>query len=185
MINFTLKDVAIRQLIIALKVFTILIFGISFFCFFRAIECNLIVRIIMVVLAFFIFCMLGGFLFVNHSKEEDGPEGYVFAAIFCLIILIVMKFSFATFFYDDFMAEISEILPYLGGYALVYTLVVAIHLLSKKIKVGYAEGLIDEYQKAFKQKDKEPKLFTNGSNTLPNISDLDKNITKNINIKSL
>ena len=83
------------------------------------------------------------------------------------------------------MARLSEILPYLGGYTLIYALVVSFHLLSKKMKVGYPEGLIDEYKKASEQKDKEAKLFTNGSDTLPNISDLDKNITKNINIKSL
>ena len=53
------------------------------------------------------------------------------------------------------------------------------------MKVGYPEGLIDEYQKASEQKGEDVKLFTNDSGVLPNISDLDKNITKNINIKSL
>lgn len=185
MINFTLKDVAIRQLTIALRIFSFLILVAVFFCFFGSIECSSTIKILMAILALFIFAMLAGFLFVDHSKEKEGAEQYLFTALFSLVTFILVKVYSATFFYDDFIAEISEILPYLGGYALVYALVVAIHLLSKKIKVGYAEGLIDEYQKASKQKDKEPKLFTNGSNTLPNISDLDKNITKNINIKSL
>lgn len=185
MINFTLKDVVIRQLTIALRVFVFLVLGVVFFCFFRAIECSFIVRIIMGVLVLFIFAMLAGFFFVDHNNEKEGAEQYIFAAISYLIMFIAMKFSFATFFYDEFMARLSDILPYLGGYTLIYALIVAIHLLSKKMKVGYAEGLIDEYQKASKQKDKEAKLFTNGNDTLPNISDLDKNITKNINIKSL
>ena len=185
MISFTLKNVAIKQLTIALRIFSFLILVAVFFCFFGSIECSSTIKILMAILALFIFAMLAGFLFVDHSKEKEGAGQYVFAAISCLIMLIAMKFSFTTFFYDDFMAKISEILPYLGGYTLIYALVVTIHLLSKRMKVGYPEGLIDEYKKASEQKDKEPKLFTNGSNTLPNISDLDKNITKNINIKSL
>lgn len=189
MINFTLRDVAIKQLIIALKVFTILIFAVAFFCFFKSIEGSLVAEIIVAALIIFVFVFLIGVLFPNlHDKEKEGEWGVEqcsCAALFFLFILVVLKCFFITFFYDDFMAKISEILPYLGGYALIYALVVAIHLLSKKMKVGYPEGLLEEYQKASGQKGEEAKLFTNGSDTLPNISDLDKNITKNINIKSL
>lgn len=190
MINFTLRDVAIKQLIIALKVFTILIFAVAFFCFFKSIEGSLVAEIITAALIIFVFILLIGVLFPNlHNKEEKDEESEVeqcsISALFFLFILVIIKCFFITFFYDEFMARLSEILPYLCGYALIYVLVVAFHLLSKKMKVGYPEGLIDEYQKASEQKGEDVKLFTNDSGVLPNISDLDKNITKNINIKSL
>ena len=189
MINFTLRDVAIKQLIIALKVFTILIFAVAFFCFFKSIEGSLSAEIITAALIIFVFIFLIGVLFPNlHDKEKEGEWGVEqcsCAALFFLFILVVLKCFFITFFYDEFMARLSDILPYLGGYTLIYALVVSFHLLSKKMKVGYPEGLIDEYKKASEQEGEDAKLFTNGNGVLPNISDLDKNITKNINIKSL
>lgn len=187
MINFTLRDVATKQLTIALKVFTILIYVITFFCFFKSTEDSLIVDIAMATLIAAVLVFLIAILFpeLQDKEEEWGREQFFFAALFFLLMLIIFKCSFTIFFYDDFIARVSDILPYLGGYALIYALVVTIHLLSKKMKVGYPEGLIDEYKKASKQKGEDAKLFTNGNGVLPNISDLDKNITKNINIKSL
>jgi hypothetical protein len=186
MVNFTLKEVALKQAILALKFFTLLIVGMFFVLFFKSIKCSGIIQGITGFLAFCIFAMVIAILFPNLRDEKDeSTEGYFFAIFVILIIFISIKSYFATFFYDEFMAKVSDFLPYLGWYVLTYVLVVSIYLFSKKIKVGCAEGLIDEYKKASEQTDEEPKLFTNGSDTLPNISDLDKNITKNINIKSL
>ena len=89
------------------------------------------------------------------------------------------------FFYDDFIIRVLNILPYFGGYTLIYTLVVGIHLLNKKIKVGYPEGLIDEYKKVLEQKCEDVKFFKNDSGNLPSMSDMNKNISKNINVKTL
>lgn len=189
MINFTLKDVAIKQLIIALKVFNLLILGVVFFAFFGSIKCNGLVRIIMYFLALGIVVSIGAILFRDfREKSEDEyerPETYIFGTLFFLIIFISITSNFVVFFYDDFIMRVLNILPYFGGYTLIYALVVGIHLLNKKIKVGYPEGLIDEYKKALEQKCEDVKFFTNDSGNLPNISDMNKNISKDINVKTL
>ena len=189
MINFTLRDVAIKQLIIALKVFNLLILGIVFFAFFESIKCNGLVKIITYFLALGIVVSIGVILsrdFREKSEDEyERPETYIFGTLFFLIIFISITSHFVVFFYDDFIIRVFNILPYFGGYTLIYTLVISVHLLSKKIKVGYPEGLIDEYKKALEQKCEDVKFFTNDSGNLPNISDMNKNISKNINVKTL
>ena len=186
MVNFTLKEVALKQAILALKFFTLLIVGIFFIFFLKSIKCSGLVQGIMGFLALSIFAMTIAILFPNFRGKKDEGAGEYFLAIFVvLIIFLFIKSYFAIFFYDEFMAKISDILPYLGWYILVYVLIVSVHLLSKKIKVGYPEGLIDEYKKALEQKCEDVKFFTNDSGNLPNISDMNKNISKNINVKTL
>ena len=140
-------------------------------------------------LALGIVVSIGAILFRDfREKSEDEyerPETYIFGTLFFLIIFISITSNFVVFFYDDFIMRVLNILPYFGGYTLIYALVVGIHLLNKKIKVGYPEGLIDEYKKALEQKCEDVKFFTNDSGNLPNISDMNKNISKDINVKTL
>ena len=132
---------------------------------------------------------IGAILFRDFKGKSDDeyerPETYIFGTLFFLIIFISITSHFVVFFYDDFIIRVLNILPYFGGYTLIYTLVVGIHLLNKKIKVGYPEGLIDEYKKALEQKCEDVKFFKNDSGNLPSMSDMNKNISKNINVKTL
>lgn len=185
MITFTLRDVAMRQLTIAVRVFTLLILGVVFFCYFKSIDCNSTVRGLLIILAIFTFAMLLGFFIIDHSKYEESPAEYLLAALFCLGIFVIVKHYLATFFYDDFAARMSDFSPYLVGYAIIYYLVVAFYLKRKKIKVSSPQGLIDEYKRALEQESDEAKFFTNDGGDLPNMAEMDKNLSKSIDIKTL
>lgn len=183
MVNFTLKDVALKELIIALKFFTLLILGLFFIFFFQSIKCSGLIQGIMGFLALCTFAMVIAILFPSlRDKEDEGAEGYFFAVLVILTLFVAIKSYFAIFFYDEFMRRVSDILPYLSGYALIYFLVVSVHLFSKKIKVGYPEGLVDEYKRALEQKDEDTKFFVSDSGDLPDISDMNKNLNKSIRV---